>query len=401
MAEKNLVTQGEVANVIQQLGVLADNLNDHVNASLSKAHGLSGLASTYQSSSGNYESGPAGAVMGQQVLRITVENEVYYAPAQFSGGLSAATPPVLQPDISLSPYTGIVSPQQADPALDLTVGSPTPDALVTGFADTVNADAYSANAALLAHAGSPAENAHGGLTAQPYVTLDDQQGAVGRSSVILTVAGQQWRIVCDVNIGGPAQQAPGIASLVTYEISSLHQDPALVQTTMAGTPGVTYTATFKIRGVMECKDYVNIGVAGSPVGVSPVPPAASTPDYCFQFSGTSSTLWQTKQQASSNPSNEYSLVIGPVLAPKAVYLLNNLHPPSPPTCDAVDYTFTASVTTGDLITLIARSVDGNTAQNPDHLSVTDNSPPLLLPFGQPWTKGQWFQVDALNFTAQA
>ena len=55
MAEKNLVTQDELKATITSLNALADNLNEHVNQSLSKAHGWSILDTAYLDSGGIYQ----------------------------------------------------------------------------------------------------------------------------------------------------------------------------------------------------------------------------------------------------------------------------------------------------------------------------------------------------------
>jgi hypothetical protein len=51
---KNLVTQGEIGSLTDSLGALADNLNAHVNDSLSNAHGFSMELSPYLDTGGNY-----------------------------------------------------------------------------------------------------------------------------------------------------------------------------------------------------------------------------------------------------------------------------------------------------------------------------------------------------------
>lgn len=51
---KNLVTQGEIGSLTDTLGALADNLNQHVNDSLSLAHGWTLEFGSYLDSGGNY-----------------------------------------------------------------------------------------------------------------------------------------------------------------------------------------------------------------------------------------------------------------------------------------------------------------------------------------------------------
>lgn len=199
MSQKFLVTQGELKNTITGLGALADNLNDHTNASMSKSHGWTGMQALYQDSGGCYHSGPAGPITNQRVLRIAVGPNIYYAPAQLSGGIDG------YPDPVLPPYTGIISPQQADPSMDLSVGYPVQSALVTTFAAPLNIIAGAADTTLLTHAGSPPETAHGGLSSSILYKRDTAAHVVGRRSVNLLINGARWMIVCDQVLGGPTQ----------------------------------------------------------------------------------------------------------------------------------------------------------------------------------------------------
>jgi hypothetical protein len=132
-----------------------------------------------------------------RVLRLSVGTTVIYVPCQVSGGIDGA------PDVALTPSTGIVSPQSADPATDVTVGSPAPSTLVTTFSAPLDAVVVEANDVLLAHAGSPAETAHVGLTWQPHVTLSDANYVVGRYVVTITINGVAYWIIGDPSPGGP------------------------------------------------------------------------------------------------------------------------------------------------------------------------------------------------------
>ena len=215
MSLKNLVTQGELAKTIETLGVLAQNLNSHVNDGMSKAHGWTGMSQTYQDSGGCYHSGSSNPGAPQRVVRIVVDGQIFYAPAQPSGGIDGAADPVPNPS------SGVVSPQQADPALDLTTGSPTQDSLVTSFAPQLGLVSASANSGLLAHAGSSPEAVHGGLSAQAAPKIDTAGHTVGRSSVCLTVNGVQWCIVCDTDMRGPPQPTrfSGYPQVIAYRLN--------------------------------------------------------------------------------------------------------------------------------------------------------------------------------------
>ncbi len=205
MSVASLVTQSELQKTIVGLGAISSNLDDHVNASLSKSHGWTGIQQLYQDSGGCYHSGLLGPITLQRVVRIVVGDQVYYVPAQVSGGLNAAVPTTLDADPTLPPYTGISSSAQADPALDVTVGSPANSTLVTSFANLFNTIAGSANDTLRLHAGSSPETVHGGLSAEAFVQTDRAGHTVGRQSVNLVIDGTRYRIICDKEAGGPPQ----------------------------------------------------------------------------------------------------------------------------------------------------------------------------------------------------
>lgn len=139
----------------------------------------------------------SGDMLTSRVLRLTVGGNVFYVPAQASGGLDGT------PDPSIPSFTGIVSPQSADPASDVTVGSPTSARLVTSFADLLNAISNSASSALLEHAGSSAESVHGGLTWQADQIFTSGAYLVGRRSINILINGVPYKIVADTNLSGP------------------------------------------------------------------------------------------------------------------------------------------------------------------------------------------------------
>ena len=218
MSNANLVTQGEVKNITDSLGALSDNLNDHINASMSKSHGWTGITQTYQDSGGSYHSGVEGPPTVQHEVRLTVGDKVFYAPAQMNGGLKIDNQLATYDDLVLPIFTGSVSPQQADPALDITIGSPSPSALTTSFAIAQGAVASKANSMLSDHAGSPAESTHSGLSSRDLIVHDSAGHVVGRKGVNLTFKHARWlnipnwTIVCDSDDGGPPQ-IPHLTSL--------------------------------------------------------------------------------------------------------------------------------------------------------------------------------------------
>ena len=139
----------------------------------------------------------AGNNLVSRVLRLTIGGNVFYIPAQASGGLDGT------PDPAIPSFSGIVSPQSADPASDLTAGSPTSAELVTTFAALLNAISDSASNALFQHAGSPAEGVHGGLSWQQDSIVTTGGYLVGRRTVNLLINGVQYKLVADTNVSGP------------------------------------------------------------------------------------------------------------------------------------------------------------------------------------------------------
>lgn len=139
----------------------------------------------------------AGSNLSSLVLRLTVGGNVLYIPCQHSGGMDGV------PDPAIPVFTGIVSPQSADPATDLTVGSPTSTELVTTFASVLSAISGSSSDTLLQHAGSPAETVHSGISFQPDQIFTTGGYLVGRRTINILLGGIQYKIVGDTSVGGP------------------------------------------------------------------------------------------------------------------------------------------------------------------------------------------------------
>lgn len=142
-------------------------------------------------------SSQSGTGLTSRVLRLNIGGNVFYIPAQASGGIDGTADP------EIPSFTGIISPQSADPASDLTVGSPTSAKLVTTFSDVLDAISNAASQTLLQHAGSPAEGVHGGLTWQPDLIYTTAAYLVGRRTVNILVNGVSYKIVGDTNLNGP------------------------------------------------------------------------------------------------------------------------------------------------------------------------------------------------------
>jgi len=139
----------------------------------------------------------SGSGLTSRVLRLNIGGNVFYFPCQASGGLDGT------PDPAIPSFTGIISPQSADPATDLTVGSPTPGQLITTFSDQLNAISGAASDTLVQHAGSAAEHVHGGLSFQQDSVVTSAGYLVGRRTVNILIDGVQYKIVGDFNPNGP------------------------------------------------------------------------------------------------------------------------------------------------------------------------------------------------------
>jgi hypothetical protein len=140
---------------------------------------------------------PTGDNLTPLVLRLTVGGNIIFVPCQHSGGMDGT------PDVVIPVYAGVVSPQSANPADDLTVGSPTLTELVTTFASIIDSISTSSSNALLVHAGSPAETVHGNVTLEAVSTYSSGGSLVGRQVANIVLNGIQYQIVGDTNISGP------------------------------------------------------------------------------------------------------------------------------------------------------------------------------------------------------
>jgi hypothetical protein len=83
MADRSIVTQVGIEDLKFALSEVAENLSTHINASLSKAHGLN-IINGYIDSDGNDLTtfqDSQGNVMGNYQLLFFINNVPYFAPA--------------------------------------------------------------------------------------------------------------------------------------------------------------------------------------------------------------------------------------------------------------------------------------------------------------------------------
>ena len=191
MAERNIVTQDGLADLKFQLQEVAENLSAHINASLSKAHGIVALEG-YTDADGNdlttYQDS-VGDVVGNYFIRFTVDNVHYYAPAKTTALAGQEE------------STGSIDTGEEDDFQE--VGG---SAWVTIYASEQAADAEAINTdVLVPHTRVPHWDAHGGMTILNTTTFDTDGHQVGTHIVQLRVGTNVYNIPVSDRFGGPLQ----------------------------------------------------------------------------------------------------------------------------------------------------------------------------------------------------
>jgi len=209
MAETTLVTQSSLETIKGVEAALASNLDAHVNASLSKAHGLIlyNLPHPFYDSYGNdlsYYADSGGDRVGYSQMRITDNNVSYYAPLE-STALSGQ-----------DTTTGVISSTSltTEPVI---AGN---TALVTDFTLNDEADLiFTNNSILLPHTRFAHWETHTAAVYQisPSVILDSAGHTVANYVARLSFNGVVLYIPCDTRLGGPLQppRSPLIPSAIS------------------------------------------------------------------------------------------------------------------------------------------------------------------------------------------
>jgi hypothetical protein len=207
MPERNIVTQVGLEDLKFALTEVAENLNAHINASLSKAHGINLVAgfvdadgndrTTYQDSNGD--------VIGNYFLRFAIANVIYFAPAivttlpgqdETSGAIDTSAEGEDEGQGGSSWITDYTSDQVAQ-------------------AQAINTDV------LLPHTRQPHADTHGSMTAVLQSTFSNLGHTVGTHIVQLKIGNSIYTIPCVTRLGGPLQ-APRIGGIPTN--ASVHID---------------------------------------------------------------------------------------------------------------------------------------------------------------------------------
>jgi hypothetical protein len=208
-SEKNLITKARLEQIKQAEGDLVDNLYQHANASLSKAHGiiLYNLPHPFYDGSGNDVSiykDSHGDRVGYYFMRLTYNNTNYFAPVELS------TLPGQDPTTGISATTNVVVPTVI----------PQGTAWVTDFTPEDEADLiYTNSDVMIPHTKLSHWETHTGGIYQvlPQIITDSAGHRVSNYVARILVNGVELWIPCDLRLGGPVQPMrvpfPAIATI--------------------------------------------------------------------------------------------------------------------------------------------------------------------------------------------
>lgn len=200
MADRNIVTQVGIEDLKFALTEIAENLSAHINASLSKAHGLN-LVSGFVDTDGNdrttYQDSN-GDVIGNYFLRFVVNNVIYFAPALVT---SLPGQDATNGAIDTSP----------EGEFDSQGGS----AWITDYTSTQVEQAQSINTdVLIPHTRQPAQLTHGNFTVVLQNTFTSLGHVAGTHIIQIRISNLVYTIPAVTRIGGPLQ-APRIGGIPT------------------------------------------------------------------------------------------------------------------------------------------------------------------------------------------
>lgn len=216
MAQRNVITQTALNDIKLVLNDIAANLSQHVNDSLSLAHGIN-LWPGFVDADGNdftkYRNA-AGDVVGNFIVTFYVNNTIYYAPANIT---------TLQPQPFRDGETATLASQNA-----ATVAAAS---WVTDFtALALSAANTTQTQVLIPHTQLGHWEAHGGMTILPRNSFDTNGNLFARFVARFQFAGQIYEIPCDTSIQGVPQPVKSTLSInYLYFPSNLgsftHQHP--------------------------------------------------------------------------------------------------------------------------------------------------------------------------------
>lgn len=190
MSDKALATQAGIGELKTILAAVSDNLYAHVNQSLSESHGINTATGPADDGNGNdlsvYQDSN-GDLVGPYFVRMTVNNTVYYVPAQ------ATSLAGRNPDEGV-----VVTGTPAD-----TVGQ---SALITEYVTQSGTTLYEAEDTFLTpHVKLGHWETHAGMTAATENVLDSAGHTVGTTGIRMVVGGFVYKIPASARVGGPIQ----------------------------------------------------------------------------------------------------------------------------------------------------------------------------------------------------
>jgi hypothetical protein len=211
MPERNIVTQVGIEDLKFALAEVAANLDEHINASLSKAHGINLLAgytdadgndlTTYQDSNGD--------AIGNYFVKWVIDSVAYYSPA------------VVTTLPGQDATTGIVD-TSADGEFEEQGGS----SWVTSYTSDQVAQAEAINTdVLIPHTQQAHEDTHGSLSVVLQNTFSSLGHTVGTHVISIKIGNNVYTIPASSRFGGPLQ-APRIGGIPTnYSVNIDEGDP--------------------------------------------------------------------------------------------------------------------------------------------------------------------------------
>lgn len=280
MAEKSIVTQGQLGDLKSALNQEADSLMFHSGDSMSAAHGFNILNGPANDGNGNdlqqYKDSN-GDVVGTAMLHVVINGVDYFAPVAPSALAGQDPNAGVVPDLS--------------PLLQ-----PGGNTWVTDYATGATSDANLVmSGLLLPHTRQFYNETHSRLSAQTLNCYDNQGHLVGSHVLVLYFGQKKIFIPCSTKLGGMSQP-PGIAPAT--------QCPALIA------HDGSYDGT-TLPGVCECYMRFNSPGGGGPSGSFHIRWSGITGtmpmNYTVQGSADGTTNWADLAANASNPYNNVGL----------------------------------------------------------------------------------------------
>ena len=210
MSDQKIATQAGLDDLNFALAQLSDNTAEHLNASLTKAHGIN-IEPGYVDGDGNdrtvYQDA-AGVQVGTKMVRLVIDNTLYYAPANSTS----------QPGKELT--TGIITDAESASAVNASIDA---KSWITDFVTSEIEDAENiTNDVIVPHTRLNHDEVHGNFTVVNQPGYNEIGTVVGSKQAQIVVGGRVYRIPIDPRIGGPDQPPRGVSipPLLKWDIGS-------------------------------------------------------------------------------------------------------------------------------------------------------------------------------------